>query len=183
MENNALSFVGYDKYNHNNNNNKEYYEVSGDIITEQGRKQVLEKIQILSKKKPLISEQIKDARENGGVEENEEFSMALEEMMRLDMEIMKLQFIAETYTIIPTKAKGDYSKVEVGLSVTVKNLSTDKIITYTILGEMESDPSEGVISHKSPVGKELIGCSIGDVAYIERNKDYIELEILKIFAK
>lgn len=181
--NNALSFIVYDKYNHNNNNNKEYKEVSGDIITEKGRKHILERIHILSKRKPLISEQIKDARENGGIEENEEFSMALEEMMRLDMEIAKLQFIAETYAIIPTKEKGDYSKVEVGLSVTVKNLSTDKIITYTILGEMESDPSEGVISHKSPVGKELLGCSVGDVAYIERNKDYIELEILKIFAK
>lgn len=179
---NIVSFTLSDKYNHNNNNNKEF-QVSGDIITERGRREILEKIYILSKKKPYISEQLKDARDNGGVEENEDFSMALEEMMRLDLEISKLQFIAETYNIVPNKPVGEYKKVEVGVSVTVKNVSSEKIVTYTILGEIESDPSKGVISYKSPVGKELIGCSVGDIAYIERNNDYIELEILKIFVK
>ena len=54
-------------------------------------------------------------------------------------------------------------------------------IKYQILGEFESNPSEGTISYKSPLGRELIGCKKGDVVAIMRPAGDIEYEILDIF--
>jgi transcription elongation factor GreA len=163
----------------------EYKELSvgTDVITEIGKEQLLDKISKLHKKKPAISEQIKNAREQGGLEENEELHTALEEMQRLDAEIIRLQTILEGATLLPKLPKQDYPTVRVGMTVQVENFNQDKIFDYTILGEVESDPSNGIISYKSPLGKELLGCKVGDVIDLERGTDFIEYEVLRIYVK
>lgn len=155
--------------------------VRTDLITENGRTMLLNKIQELVRKKPSISEQISVARENGGVEENEEFSMALDELMRLDMEIGRLQQTIEGSHVVPSRKSGAYNKVEFGTTVRVVNADTKKVSEYTIMGEPESDPTNGIISYKSPVGKELMGCERGDSVYIPRGQNYIELQVQDIF--
>lgn len=181
--NNIAFFGTTDKYNHKNNNDNEDANVSGDIITEAGRRKVLERIQDLLKQKPLIAKEISAAKENGGIEENEEFSMALDKLSRLEYDISILQNVAQNYQIISIPSSGEYDTVKVGLSVTILNTDTEKEATYQILGEYESDPRNGVISIKSPLGKELLGCKVGDYVDLERGNDFIEYEVLRIFSK
>jgi len=180
--NNITFFESVDKYNNKKEYNKEI-PVSGDIITEAGRKQVLQRIYELVKQKPIIASEIQQARENGGIEENEEFTMAMEKMQRLEYDISVLNTVAETYIIFKTPKAGIYDEVKIGMSVTILNTETDKEITYQILGEYESDPRNGIISHKSPLGKELLGCKVGDYVDLERGNNFIEYEVLKIFVK
>ena len=63
----------------------------------------------------------------------------------------------------------------------LENLDNGNKTKYQILGEFESNPSEGTISYKSPLGRELIGCKKGDVIAIMRPAGDIEYEILDIF--
>jgi transcription elongation factor GreA len=173
-----------DKYATNENYNElKELSVSGDVITERGKEVLQEKIVRLQKKKPEISEQIKNAREQGGLEENEELHMALEEMQRVEMEISRLYDIMENATVLPKMPKQDYPVVRVGMTVRVLNSNVDKVFDYTILGEVESDPSNGIISYKSPLGKELLGAKVGDFIDLERGSDFIEYEVLKIYVK
>lgn len=181
--NNIAFFGTTDKYNHKNNNDNEDANVSGDIITEDGRRKVLDRLREMSKQKPLIAKEIQTAKENGGIEENEEFTMALDKLSRLEYDMSILQNVAQNYHIISIPSAGEYNEVKIGMSVTILNLDTDREVTYQILGEYESDPKNGIISHKSPLGKELIGCKVGDYVDLERGNDFIEYEVLRIFSK
>ena len=56
----------------------------------------------------------------------------------------------------------------------------DEKIEYEIVGQTESDPDEGKISNKSPIGKGLLGHGIGDVVTIEVPAGEVEYKILGI---
>ncbi len=170
-----------DKYTDNKDDQE--YNKNMDLITKLGLTDLENKISILNKKRPLIAEQISAARENGGIEENEELHMSLDEMNRVDIEISRLQTIIQNSITLEIPRAGSYNKIVPGLTVELENFFVDKIVTYTILGENESDPSNGSISFKSPLGKELLGLGVGDIAELMRGDDVIEYEVLKIYAK
>jgi transcription elongation factor GreA len=173
----AVKISSLDKYA--TDNNKETT-VGGDIITESGRTQVLEKITSLARKKPSMSLRIQEARDQGGLEENEELHMALEELQRIEMDIQHLQNLLSSATVLLPLPPGDLPKVVAGAKVTIRNLDNNRIITYRILGEYESDPSTGSISFKSPLGKELMGTTVGEIITLERKNDFIEYEVMKV---
>ena len=170
-----------DKYT--DNMRERDYSNTMDLITDKGREQVLKKISELQKRKPLIAEQISDARANGGVEENEELHMALEEMQRVEVEIIRLSEIIDKSTTLNIPMSGEYDIVRPGMTVEIENFNTEKVMTYTILGEFESDPNQGSISYKSPLGKELLNMRVGDCVELQRGNDIIEYEILRIFVE
>jgi len=177
----AFKITDNDKYTDNKNDQE--YNTNMDLITKLGLTDLEEKISILNKKRPLIAEQIAAASENGGIEENEELHMSLDEMNRVEIEISRLQTIVQNSTLLVIPSPGNYDKVAPGLTVKLENFFVDKIVTYTILGESESNPSEGSISFKSPLGRELLGLCVGDVAELIRGDDVIEYEVLEIYAK
>lgn len=170
-----------DKYT--NNEREQEYNSNMDIITEQGRIDVLKRISELRKRKPDISERISAARDQGGLEENEELHMALEEMQRVDYDINRLNGILEKCVEINIPPAGEYEIAKPGMWVEIENLETERVVTYQLLGEVESDPSKGILSIQSPLGRELLNSKVGDVAEIERGADIIEWEVLRIFSK
>lgn len=70
---------------------------------------------------------------------------------------------------------GDDTVVRFGMRVTIVN-DDDERRTWKIVGEDETDVSDGKISHVSPMAQALFGKSVGDVATVS-GKDW---EILKI---
>src|SRR5699024_9573622 len=58
--------------------------------------------------------------------------------------------------IIENDTKSD-GIVDIGKSVTFKELPDGEEETYTIVGSAEADPFEGKISNDSPIAKSLIG--------------------------
>ena len=177
----AFNIDNSDKYA--NHERERDYSNTMDLITDKGREQVLNKISELQKRKPLIAEDISAARENGGVEENEELHMALEEMQRIEVEIGRLQTIIDKSTTLNIPPAGEYETVRPGMTVEMENCNIEKVMTYTILGEYESDPNQGSISYKSPLGKELLNMQVGDCVELQRGSDIIEYEVLRIFVE
>ena len=105
--------------------------------------------------------------------------MALEDMQRHEQEVNRFQEMLFDAKIIEPIKLGKKKNVVVGASVTIMNIDNDKEFTYTILGVHDSDPNNGIISLKSPMGMELLTREVGDE--IEVNGTYYE--ILKITAK
>ena len=70
-------------------------------------------------------------------------------------------------------------KVDAGSIVTLKDQET-KIITYTIVGPLESDPASGKISIESPLGQALIGKKKGDKVQVTLPSGKASFEITKI---
>ena len=154
--------------------------IEGNFMTVSSRDTIINQIGELQAKKPMISEQIGAARMQGGLEENEELHMALEDMQRLDMDINRHEEKLVDVIIIEPLPKGTYEIVEMGTTVTIMNIETEQESIYTILGVHDSDPNNGIISYKSPLGAELIGREVGDEVEIQAGNNFSEYEVTNI---
>jgi transcription elongation factor GreB len=56
----------------------------------------------------------------------------------------------------------------------------DGRVRYRVVGPDESDPSRGLISMDSPVGRSLLGKSVGDELTVRRPKGSIDYEIVAV---
>ena len=151
----------------------------GNFMTVSTRDRIIAQIRELEERKPEISDRIGEARLQGGLEENEELLMALEDMQRHEQEVNRHQERLIDIQLIPQLPLGKKKNVLVGTTVTILNTETDQEFTYTILGVHDSDQANGIISMKSPMGLELLSREVSDE--VEVNGTYYE--ILKIVAK
>lgn len=115
---------------------------------------------LLEQRRPEVVERLSAAREMGDLSENAEYTAAREELQFIDGRLDELEAMLKGVEIInDTKAHGSKS-VDLGCVVTVK--VNGKEVIFTVVGEWEADPAEKKISHESPLGKALLGKSVGD---------------------
>ena len=124
-----------------------------------------------------IAERIKDARSFG---ENSEYDEAMNEQAKLEAKIARLENDIRNANILD-EDNLNAGVVHPGSKVKVENVETGKKSEYTILGPSESNPSQGIISDQSPIGKSLIGNRKGDVVDVPLPTGKIlQLKILSI---
>ena len=92
--------------------------------------------------------------------------------------IHELEEILATVIVVDGDQKAD--AVDVGATVVVNNLTRGITMEYTIVGATESNPLQGKISDRSPIGKALMGCRAGAKLEVETPAGIIELEIVSI---
>ena len=135
--------------------------------------------ELVSKTRAEIAEKLKEARAFGDLSENAEYDAAKNEQAEVEARIVRLETMMREAKIVEKSAAGR-TIVNVGNRVTVKNADSGDENVYEIVGATESDPFNGKISNKSPIGKGLIGHRVGDEVSIDIPDVYIKLEILKI---
>lgn len=129
--------------------------------------------------RPSISEQIGEARDKGDLSENAEYDAAKEAQGLLEAKISKLEQILSNARILDD-TNLDVSKVLILSHVTIKNVSNDMELTYTLVAENEADLKAKKISVDSPIGRGLLGKSVGDVADIQVPNGIMKFQILAI---
>ena len=115
--------------------------------------------------RPKASQDIADARDKGDLSENAEYDAAKEAQGMLEAKIKYLEGVIATARILD-ESNIDTSKVSILTKVTVTNMGTKKKATYQIVSEKEADLKLGKISVTSPIGKGLLGKSIGDITEV-----------------
>ena len=128
---------------------------------------------------PEITKRIAEARDKGDLSENAEYHAAKEEQVRVNNKIQELQATLANARILDDKNL-DTSKVLIFSTVKIKNLKTKKEKNYTLVSASEANPVEGKISVDSPIGKGLLGKSVGEIAEIDVPAGKLQLEILEI---
>ncbi|HBV44508.1 MAG TPA: transcription elongation factor GreA [Ruminococcaceae bacterium] len=127
-----------------------------------------------------IAERIKVARSFGDLSENSEYDEAMNEQAKLEAKIARLENDIRNANILD-EDNLNAGVVHPGSKVKVENVETGKKSEYTILGSSESNPSQGIISDQSPIGKSLIGNRKGDVVDVSLPTGKIlQLKILSI---
>lgn len=135
-------------------------------LTKEAYKELQERLAYLkSEGRVDIANKIAVARSFGDISENSEYDAAREEEAALELEIMTIENNLRNAKII-TKMKVDTSVVNVGCEVVVKDMEFGDTLTFNISGSYDSDPTKGIISNESPIGKALIGKKKGDVAEV-----------------
>lgn len=132
-----------------------------------------------SVERPKISQAIAEARDKGDLSENAEYDAAKEAQGLLELKIANLRNLISKARVLD-ESKIDVTKVLIYSIVTVKNVKTNAVMTYTIVPESESDFKAGKISVTSPLAKSLIGNSKGDTVTMQAPAGAMEFEILEV---
>jgi transcription elongation factor GreA len=122
-------------------------------LTTKGVEDLEIELKKLLSERSQIAERIKLAREFGDLSENAEYSSARQEQERAEARIAEIDHILKNVTIIENPKNKNI--VELGNTVVLKSSGKEK--TFTIVGSVEADPLNGMVSDESPIGKALLG--------------------------
>ena len=126
-----------------------------------------------------IAAEIAEARAHGDLSENAEYDAAKEAQGKLEARIAKMKQTLGSARIVD-ESQIDTSKAFILSTVRVKNLKTGTEQLFTLCSEQEADFAQGKISITSPIGKGLLGRSVGDITEITVPAGQVKLEILEI---
>ncbi|MFD2245264.1 transcription elongation factor GreA [Pontibacter ruber] len=135
--------------------------------------------ELKTKGRAEVARQLAEARDKGDLSENAEYDAAKDAQGHLELKIAKLEEIVGNARLID-ESNLDMSKALILSKVKIKNLKNNMVVDYTLVAEEEADLASGKISVKSPIGKGLLGKSVGDVAEITVPAGKIQFEILEI---
>ena len=135
--------------------------------------------QLKNIERPKASAAIAEARDKGDLSENAEYDAAKEAQGLLEMRIAKLEEVHANARLID-ESQLDVSKVLVLSKVRIRNMANKQEIAYTLVAESEADLKTGKISVTSPIGKGLLGKSVGEIAEITVPNGTLKFEILEI---
>ena len=128
-------------------------------------------------RRPAVIDRIKEAVAYGDLSENSEYDDAKNEQAMVEGRIAQLERLLENPQIVKTGTNGG-GPVALGSKVTVKQHGNSS--TYTIVGPAEADPTSGLISNESPLGKMLIGKTKGEEAVVETPKGNVKYTIVSV---
>lgn len=147
------------------------------IFTEEGLKKLNTELDERRLKiRHEIAATIKEAKEQGDLSENAEYSEAKHNQNENESRIAELEAMLND-SIVAAKQKSS-SVVGIGSKLEVR--VNNKELNFEIVGSNEVDPAQGKISNESPLGKEFIGKEKGDKVEVIVPAGIIKYEIISI---
>ena len=153
-------------------------------ITINGLKNLKSELEDLKNvQRPKVVEAIAEARSHGDLKENAEYHAAKEQQGLIEGRVVAINdIIARANVIDVTKIEND-GKVIFGSTVRVKDLETNKNISYKLVGQDEANIKKDLVFFRSPIGKALIGKDKGEMVTVntpsgERNFEILDVEYI-----
>jgi transcription elongation factor GreA len=133
-------------------------------LTKDGVQELNEELTKLMQERSQIAERIKSAREFGDLTENAEYQSARQEQDKNEARISEIEHILQNLVIIESPRSGN--KVQLGSVVKLKG-NTNVAKEFRVVGTVEANPLDGKISDESPIGKALLGKTVGEEVEIK----------------
>jgi len=152
-------------------------------MTSRGAEKLREELKDLkSVQRPKVIQAIAEAREHGDLKENAEYHAAREQQSFIEGRIQEIEAALSNSQIIDVAVVGASAgdKVVFGATLELLDVENDTEVTYQIVGEMEADIKQNLISITSPIARALIGKSIDDVAEVQAPGGIREYEIISV---
>lgn len=149
-------------------------------MSKEGMEKLQEEIKYLrTVKRPEIAKAIAEAREKGDLSENAEYHAAKEEQGHLEAKLSEMESKLANARVMD-ESDIDISKANILSTVEVMNKKMNKKMKFTLVSEAEANLKEGKLSVSSPIGKALLGKSVGEKTKAQTPAGEIEFEILNI---
>lgn len=149
-------------------------------MSQTGFTRLKEELRRLERKDRIeVIKSIEVARGHGDLKENAEYHAAKERQGHIEGRIMELKDKLGRAEVIDCSAV-ECERIVFGTVVTLLDLDTDEEIRYQLLGPEEASVEAGSISILSPMGKAMIGKSVGDEIKFVAPRGVREFEILEI---
>lgn len=148
-------------------------------VSQEGMEKMKAELEDLKARRMVVAEAIEHARKLGDLRENAEYHSAKEEQAMLSARVKDLEDKISRSELLEDQDI-DTSKAYSGAHVRVKNKTTKKETTFILVSPVEADLATNKISTHSPVGKALLGKSVGEVAEAQVPAGRLLLEVLEI---
>ena len=146
-------------------------------LTEAGLQKLKDELDHLrSVERPAISAAIAEARDKGDLSENAEYDAAKEAQGMLEMRIAKLEDTVANARVID-ESRIDTNTVQILNRVKMKNMTTGKIVEYTLVSENEANLKEGKLAIGTPIAQALLGKKKGEEVDVKVPSGMLRLEI------
>lgn len=143
-------------------------------FTKEGYKKIEDELRELQDSRKSAVETLAAARALGDLSENGLYTSAKARLRSIDTEINRRKY----YLKVGVVEERDASRVGIGSKVTVTDGKGERV--FTIVGDTESDPLQGKITKKSPIGSALMNKIKGEKVHITIPTGTIEYTILDI---
>jgi transcription elongation factor GreA len=132
-------------------------------ITTKGAQRLRAELEELkSTQRPAVIQAIAEARAHGDLKENAEYHAAREQQGFIEGRIKQLEAELSNAQLIDIATLNAGDKVVFGATVVLADVDNDEQKTYQIVGDLEADIKQKLISVSSPLARALIGKSEGD---------------------
>ena len=148
------------------------------LLTSEGFLELEEELDNLKTvERPIVIEQIKEARAQGDLSENADYDAARNKQAEVEARIKEIEYMLQNAKIIE---KNDDHSVGLGSNVDILYVEDGEEESYSIVGSTEADPLDNKISNESPIGRAIIGKKEGDVVEIESPNGNYQIKIVKV---
>ena len=134
-----------------------------------------------SVERPRVIEAIAEARAHGDLKENAEYHAAREQQGFIEGRIKELESTLGNAQLIDVTSLNAGSRVVFGANVELADVETDERRAYQIVGDLEADIKQNLISISSPIARALIGKHEGDMMTIDAPAGKRDFEIVRVF--
>ena len=154
--------------------------VKKSIITSKGLKKLQDELEDLKvNQRAAIAEKIKEAREQGDLSENAEYDAAKDEQAHIEGRITEIEELLKHVEVVD-EDDVQKDKVSVGCTVRLLDVELGDEMEYQLVGASESNSLAGKISNESPVGKAIVGATVGQTVTVETEAGSFDYKILEI---
>lgn len=150
------------------------------VLTHSGLKNIEAELErLVTVDRHEVANRIRDAKDYGDLTENAEYEAAKNAQAFVEGRIMDLKRILASARIL-TETEVPTDKIGLGTQLTVRDLDYGDEWTMTMVSPYEADPDKDRISFQSPVGKALMGRTVGDVVQVKTPGGVTSYEIVQI---
>lgn len=150
------------------------------VLTPEGKEKLERELnELKTVRRVEIAKEIENARSFGDLTENSEYDEAKNAQARMEGRIRELEDTLRNAEVVEQSEQND-GRVGLGSVVTVFDLEYGEEDTYTIVGATEADMKTLKVSTESPIGKALIGASVGETVDVLTPNGIIQLRVDKI---
>ena len=149
------------------------------LLTQEGYQKLEDELEILKTvRRREVADRIKVAISFGDISENAEYDEAKDEQPRIEAQITELVNTLKSVEVIDTENTLDTA--DLGANVKVYDYDFEEEVVYKILGSLQADPMNNIVSNESPIGKALVGSKVGETVFYNSPAGEIKLKILEI---
>jgi transcription elongation factor GreA len=132
-------------------------------MTQKGAERLRSELERLkSIERPRIIQAIAEARAHGDLKENAEYHAAREQQGFAEGRINELEAALSYAEVIDISRLNAGSRIVFGATVDLADEDSGEEVSYQIVGDLEADIKQRLISVSSPFARALIGKSEGD---------------------
>lgn len=147
-------------------------------LTEQGCKKLTADLEtLLNNKRPELIQQLQDIQGGGDWMDNADDVSIREELAFVDGRIEELKYMLDHAQLITLGQA--MSQIDVGSTAVIQE-EGGPAERYIIVGAAEANPSKGLISNESPLGKALLKHKVGDEVWVKAPDGELHFQVLAV---